>query len=138
MISSCSAASSARPADVLGLTPLVAVGDVLRDGAGEDERLLADVADQPADVLARHGLQRHAAQHDRPPHGCVSRSSTLQPGRFAAARPAGHADRLAVADRQRHPVQGATDLAVGRAVLDRQVLHDDDRLARLELRLGGV
>ncbi len=41
-----------------------AVGDVVGDGAGEDERVLAHVADEPADRLARNVLHRDAADAD--------------------------------------------------------------------------
>ena len=41
---------------------LAAVGDVLRDRAGKDERVLADVTDQFADDLSRDAGKLDAAQ----------------------------------------------------------------------------
>ena len=109
MISSWMQAISRGAADLVRGDVLAAVGDVLGDRAGEDERVLADVADQLADRLAADRLERHAAEPG-PAAGRVRQPhQDAQPGRLAAPGPARHADRLAVADRHRDPVEAALD-----------------------------
>ena len=83
------------------------------DRAGEDERVLADVADQLADGLAADRLERDAAQGGLAAAGMGQPHQGAEPGRLAAARTARHADRLAVADRHRQAVERALRRAAG-------------------------
>ena len=62
------------PADLLWSGFAAAIGDVGGDRAREDERILADIADQPADGLAGDGLSRGTPPIEAVPAvGCTSR-----------------------------------------------------------------
>ena len=79
-----------REANVVARNVLIAVGNVFGNRSGDDERLLADIADNPADILARYSVPTAFRPETRSRRkGGISRNSTLiqvdlpEPGRPA-------------------------------------------------------
>ena len=108
----------------------MAVGDVLGDGAGEDDAVLRDNADLPPQGTEGDGLNVQSVDADSAGLRGVEAREQGEQGGFAAAVAADNGDGLALGDGEIDTAQGGGG---GVGIGKRQVLEANLRLQGAEL-----